>query len=81
MTKECRKKRLSFSPPRGPQTPYQPTQELTLSIHIYIFFIHIYFIFPYSLLQNIEYSSLCYTVGHCWLSIVYIVMCRLIPDS
>ena len=23
---------------------------------------------PYLLLQNIEYSSLCYTVGPCWLS-------------
>ena len=33
--------------------------------------------FPYSfldsflLLQDIEYSSLCYTVGPCWLSILY----------
>ena len=30
---------------------------------------------PYWLLQNIEYSSLCYTVGPCWLSILYIVLC------
>ena len=29
-------------------------------------------LFPYSLLQNFEYSSLCYTVGPCWLSISYI---------
>ena len=36
MTKECRKKRLSFSPPRGPQTPYQPTQELTLSFPTFL---------------------------------------------
>ena len=30
---------------------------------------------PYSLLQNIEYSSLCYTVGPCWLSILFTVVC------
>ena len=30
---------------------------------------------PYRLLQNIEYSSLCYMVGPCWLFIVYIVVC------
>ena len=35
-------------------------------IHIYILFqIH----FHYRLLQDIEYSSLCYTVGPCYLSI------------
>ena len=28
--------------------------------------------FPNRLLQNIEESSLCYTVGPCWLSILYI---------
>ena len=27
----------------------------------------------YSLLQDIEYNSLCYTVGPCWLSILYIL--------
>ena len=27
------------------------------------------------LLQDIEYSSLCCTVGPCWLSILYIVVC------
>ena len=32
-------------------------------------------LFPYRLLQNIEYSSLLYTVGPCWLSILYIVVC------
>ena len=35
---------------------------------IHIFFSQIFF--PYRLLQNIEYSSLCYTVGPCWLSIL-----------
>ena len=29
-------------------------------------------LFPYSLLQKLECSSLCYTVGPCWLSILYI---------
>ena len=28
-------------------------------------------IFPYRLLQHIDYSSLCYTVGPCWSSILY----------
>ena len=32
-------------------------------------------LFPYRLLQNIEYSSLCYTVGPRWLSVFYIVVC------
>ena len=32
-------------------------------------------LFPYRLLQNIEYSSLCYRVVSCWLSVLYIVMC------
>ena len=31
--------------------------------------------FPYRLLENIKYSSLCYIVGPCWLSILYIVVC------
>ena len=32
-------------------------------------------LFPYRLLQNIEYSPLCYTVGPCFLSILYTVVC------
>ena len=31
-------------------------------------------LFPYRLLQNIEYGSLCYTVNPCCLSILYIVV-------
>ena len=31
--------------------------------------------FPFSLLQHIEQSSLCYTVGPCWLPILNIVVC------
>ena len=43
----------------------------------YIQYIYILFqiTFPYRLLQNIEYGSLCYTVDACWLSILYIVVC------
>ena len=33
------------------------------------------FLSPYSLLQSIEPSSLCYIVGPCWLSIVNIAVC------
>ena len=41
-------------------------------LHVYILFqIH----FPYRFLQNIECSSLGYTVGPCWLSILYLVVC------
>ena len=32
-------------------------------------------LFAFRLLQNIEQSSLCYTVGPCWLSILNIAMC------
>ena len=32
-------------------------------------------LFHYSLLQNIQYSSLCYTVSPCCLSILYMVVC------
>ena len=35
---------------------------------IYILFQNLF----YKLLQNIECSSLCYTVGSCWLFILYI---------
>ena len=38
-------------------------------IHSFLFFFH------YSLLQDIEYSSLCYTVGPCCLSTLYTVVC------
>ena len=31
--------------------------------------------FLYRLLQNIEYSSLCYVIGPCWLSILYTIVC------
>ena len=37
--------------------------------------------FSYRLLWNIDYSSLCYIVGPYWLSILYTVVCVLIPSS
>ena len=45
--------------------------------HIYLFQI----LFPGRLLQNIESSSLCYTVDPCWLSILYIVVCIFVSVS
>ena len=41
-------------------------------IHVFILF-HI--LFPFRWLQNIEQSSLCYTLGPCWLSILNIAVC------
>ena len=32
-------------------------------------------LFPFRLLHSIEQSSLCYTVGLCWLSILNIAVC------
>lgn len=45
-------------------------------MHIYLAKI----LFPYMLLQNVEHSSLCCTVGAYWLSDLYIVVCMLISD-
>ena len=42
-----------------------------IHIHISILF---QIIFPFRLLQSIKQSSLCYTVGYCWLSILQIVV-------
>ena len=39
-------------------------------MHILIF-ITFQILFTYSLLENIEYNSLCYTVDACWLFILY----------
>ena len=48
------------------------TAKWLLYIYIYILF---YILFHYGLSQNIEYSSLCYTVGLCCLSILYTIVC------
>ena len=42
-------------------------------IHIYVSILF-QILFPFSLLQSIEQSSLCYTVGPCWLSIFNIAV-------
>ena len=57
---------------------------MCIYVYIYVCVIYIYInkyiyilfqiLFPYRLLENIEYSSLRYTVGPCWLSILYIVV-------
>ena len=47
-------------------------QQSNSVIYIYIKF---QILFPYRSLQNIEYSPLCSTVGPCWLSILYTVVC------
>ena len=53
-----------------------PIGDLYICIYMNVY-MHILFhiLFHYSLLQDIEYSSLCYTVGPCCLSIVYVVIC------
>ena len=42
-------------------------------IHIHVSILS-QILFPVRLLQNIEQSSLCYTVGPCWLSILNIAL-------
>ena len=45
-------------------------------IHTYIYIYILFILLSISgLSQDIEYSSLCYTVGHCCLSILYIIVC------
>ena len=41
---------------------------------IYIY-IHYHILFHYGLSQAVEYSSLCYTVGLCCLSILHVTVC------
>ena len=47
-------------------------QSDSVIVYIYILF---QILFHYRLLQDIEYRSLCYTVGPCCLCILYIVVC------
>ena len=53
----------------------QPSDSV-IRIHISIPF---QILFPFRLLQSIEQSSLCYTVGPCWLSILNIAVCTSSP--
>ena len=49
---------------------------LSCSIYIYIYiFILVQILFSCRLSHNIEYSSLCYTVGPCWLYLIYSSVC------
>ena len=43
-------------------------------IYIYVYVYFFYILFHYTLLQDIEYQSLCYRVGPFWLSILYAVV-------
>ena len=47
-------------------------------VHIYMYF---QILFPYRFLQNIKYSSLCYAVGPCWLSVMILVFFFGCPGS
>ena len=46
-------------------------QQSDLAIYTHLFF---QILFHYKLLHNIEYSSLCYTVNPCFLSLLYTVV-------
>ena len=49
--------------------------QIEIYVHIYIYiYILFHILFHYGLLQDMEYSSLCYTVGPCCLSVLYIVI-------
>ena len=50
-------------------------------ICVYILFICMYSFSDSFPLQVITKHSLCYTVGPCWLSVLYVAMCMLIPNS
>ena len=50
--------------------------QLNTHTHTHILF---QILFPYKLLLDIEYSSLFYTVGLCWLSILYIIVVYINP--
>ena len=56
-------------------------QQINSVIHIHISILF-QILFPFRLLQDIEQSSLCYTVGPCWLSVFkYSSVYLLIPNS
>ena len=58
--------------------PKRVRQSRATEIYIYLLF---QIIFHYRLLQDIECSSLCHTVGPCCLSILYRVVCICYPCS
>ena len=56
----------------GQQLVSDVTAEGDFIIHVSVLF---QILFPFRLLQSIEQSSLCYTVGLCWISILNIALC------
>ena len=55
---------------------WKETQWLTGVMLGFVFFFFLFqILFPYRLLHNIEYSSLGYTVGACWLCMLNVVAC------
>ena len=49
---------------------------MCVCVYIYLYISLLFqILFHYSLLQDIEYSSLCYTVGPSYLPILYIAVC------
>jgi len=53
---------------------YSTVIQLYMLIYMYYVF-YFYTLFHYRSLQDIDYISLCYTVGPCWLSILCICCC------
>ena len=51
------------------------TTEQPGQAYIYIFFFSFHILVSYRALQDIEYTTLYYTVAPCWLSVLYIVVC------
>ena len=54
--------------------PFLGIQQSDSVLHLQVSLLF-HILFPYKLLQNIEQSSLCCTVGPCWLSILYTGVC------
>ena len=52
----------------------EPPGKPDIYIYIYIFFFF-HILFSYRVLQDIEYTTLYYIVGPCWLSVLYTVVC------
>ena len=59
--------------------PISAVQQSDEVIHIHTFFSYI--LFHYVLSQEIGYSSLCYTVGPCCLSILNVIVCIYQPQT
>jgi len=55
---------------------HQSDSIICVCVHIYIYMcvFFFYILFHYRLFQDVEYNPLCYTVGRCWLSVLYIAV-------